>query len=100
MDDQKLSQLTQLTTPNALDLFISVDVSDTTMAASGTDKKVLYRTLFPWIDAALIPAVPSVQYVTAPASTATGVTNTYYSVPVLLPSPTTVTGSSGGTAQR
>lgn len=42
----KISELTTLTSLASNDLFITVDVSDTSMAASGTDKKVTYTTLF------------------------------------------------------
>ncbi len=41
MADQRITQLTQLSAqPAANDLLVVVDVSDTTMAASGTNKKI------------------------------------------------------------
>ena len=42
MPDKKITDLTALTGANTAsgDLFVLVDVSDTTMAASGTDKKI------------------------------------------------------------
>lgn len=43
--DTKISDLTALTTPVTGDLLPIVDVSDTTMAASGTDKKVTFGNL-------------------------------------------------------
>lgn len=46
MADSKISALTELaTTPAAGDLLVLVDVSDTTMAASGTDKKITFTNL-------------------------------------------------------
>lgn len=45
MADQKLTDLAELTSLAADDLFLAVDVSDTTMAASGTDKRVKKSTL-------------------------------------------------------
>src|SRR5688500_6060251 len=45
MADQKISDLSALTSLTTGDLLPLVDVSDTTMAASGTDKKVTLETL-------------------------------------------------------
>jgi len=46
MADSKISALTALAeAPAAGDLLVLVDVSDTTMAASGTDKKITYANL-------------------------------------------------------
>ena len=45
MSDQKLSDLTAETTIAPDDLVMAVDVSDTTMAATGTNKKVLRESL-------------------------------------------------------
>ena len=47
MADTKISALAELTVGNVADgdLFVEVDVSDTTMAASGTDKKLLASSL-------------------------------------------------------
>lgn len=44
MADAKISGLTALTAPDALDEFVLVDKSDTTMAATGTDKKITVGT--------------------------------------------------------
>ena len=44
--DLRISALTALTTPANDDLAVLVDVSDITMAASGTDKKVTLANLF------------------------------------------------------
>lgn len=46
MADTKISDLSALTAPVNSDLAVLVDVSDTTMAASGTDKKILLADLF------------------------------------------------------
>lgn len=40
MADSKISDLTALTTAATGDLLVIVDISDTTMAASGTDKQI------------------------------------------------------------
>ena len=40
MADTKISDLTALTTAATGDLLVIVDISDTTMAASGTDKQI------------------------------------------------------------
>lgn len=45
MANEKISELTALTTPAAGDLIPIVDVSDTTDAASGTTKKIAYSDL-------------------------------------------------------
>src|SRR5262245_49930080 len=45
MPAKKISELTEDTTPALNDYVVSVDVSDTTMAASGTNKKVLISNL-------------------------------------------------------
>lgn len=46
MADSKISALTELAAaPASGDLLVLVDVSDTTMAASGTDKKITYANL-------------------------------------------------------
>lgn len=42
----KITELTTLTTPATNDVFVVVDVSDTSMSASGTDKKITYGTIF------------------------------------------------------
>lgn len=47
MADTKISALAAKTTPGAGDLVPIVDVSDTSMAASGTDKFVTYANLVP-----------------------------------------------------
>ena len=50
MADTKISNLTALSsTPNASNLIPMVDSTDTTMGASGTDKKVLWSTFLNWI---------------------------------------------------
>jgi len=53
MADSKISALGELTTPDDADLGVAVDVSDTTMAASGTDKKITWAnikaTLLTWL---------------------------------------------------
>lgn len=66
MADQKISGLTSLTGANtaAGDLFVVVDISDTTMAASGTDKKITRDEL----NVALGILPPTVQYLTNTAS--------------------------------
>lgn len=46
MANEKISELTALTTPAAGDLIPIVDVSDTTDAASGTTKKIAFSDLF------------------------------------------------------
>ncbi len=45
MADTKITDLTALTTPVTGDLLPIVDVSDTSMAATGTDKKITYGNL-------------------------------------------------------
>lgn len=45
MADTKISGLTELTTKATDDLLVIVDVSDTTMAATGTDKKITVANL-------------------------------------------------------
>lgn len=45
MADSKISNLTELTTPASADELVVVDKSDTTMAASGTDKRITHGTL-------------------------------------------------------
>lgn len=46
MADTKISDLTSLgTVPDSGDLFVVVDVSDTTMGATGTDKKIIYSNV-------------------------------------------------------
>jgi hypothetical protein len=45
MADTKLSELTALTAPAVSDLLVLLDVSDTTMDAAGTDKKMLVSYL-------------------------------------------------------
>ena len=50
MPDKRITSLTALsTTPNNNNLIPMVDVADTTMGASGTDKKVLWSTFLNWI---------------------------------------------------
>ena len=48
MADVKITDLTALTTPATDDLVCVVDVSDTTMSADGTDKKITktFRSYF------------------------------------------------------
>lgn len=46
MSDTKISGLTEDTSPATGDYLVTVDVSDTTMAASGTDKKVQASNLY------------------------------------------------------
>ena len=45
MSDSKISSLTELTAPASADEFVIVDKSDTTMAASGTDKRITPASL-------------------------------------------------------
>jgi len=45
MADKKITELNELTSLANDDLVVAVDVSDTTMATSGTDKKVKYSTI-------------------------------------------------------
>ena len=45
MADKKITALAALTVPDVADLFVIVDVSDTSMAASGTDKQISVATL-------------------------------------------------------
>jgi hypothetical protein len=45
MPDLKISELTDLPTPADDDLLVTVDVSDTSMSASGTDKKMQVQNL-------------------------------------------------------
>lgn len=70
MADTKISDLAALTSLATGDLSVWVDVSDTTMAASGTDKKVTLADV-----AAAILASPALTG-TPTAPTATGGTNT------------------------
>ena len=54
MADTKITNLTALgTTPNGGDLIPIVDVTDTTMGASGTDKKATWTNIVSWINSAL-----------------------------------------------
>jgi hypothetical protein len=50
MANLKITELTELTTPVGGDLLEMVDVSDTTMAASGTNKKIAFSNLKPAIN--------------------------------------------------
>ena len=71
MADSKISDLTALTTAATGDLLVIVDISDTTMAASGTDKQITAGEL-------LISGLPGA-FTTLEASgmsTLTGVTAT------------------------
>ena len=45
MSDKKTTELTAINTPDDADLFCEVDTSDTTMAGSGTDKKITWANL-------------------------------------------------------
>ena len=45
MADSKISSLTELTVPSSGDLIPIVDISDTSMAGTGTDKKIQYSNL-------------------------------------------------------
>jgi hypothetical protein len=47
MSNAKITSLTALTTPADADVFPIVDVSDTTMAATGTTKKITVSSFFP-----------------------------------------------------
>lgn len=51
MADTKISGFAALTTPASGDLLVIVDVSDTSMAASGTNKKITYADLVTWTEA-------------------------------------------------
>jgi len=53
MANTSISQLVALSSANANDLFVVVDVLDTTMAPSGTDKKMSFSQLSLVIDAAI-----------------------------------------------
>lgn len=66
MADQKITDLTSITGANTAtgDLFVVVDISDTTMAASGTDKKITRDEL----NIALGIKPPTVQVLTNTAS--------------------------------
>jgi hypothetical protein len=53
--DTKISALTELTTPASADELVVVDKSDTTMAASGTDKRITYdNVVFPGVGRVLL----------------------------------------------
>lgn len=54
MADEKTSALTALTTPAGGDLLAIVDISDTTMAATGTNKKLTIANLFGKIPSQLV----------------------------------------------
>jgi hypothetical protein len=88
MADTKISQLTQLTAPATDDELVVVDKSDTTMAASGTDKRAAYSTLFP----STAITVPNGPIVDVPTSNGAGAANTFYVVQILVPSARTITG--------
>jgi hypothetical protein len=86
--DSKISDLTALTGGLATtDELVIVDKSDTTMAASGTDKRVTYATLL-----ASSPVETGLVMVSAPASTATGTTNQWYAQKVWVSLPRSITG--------
>lgn len=54
MADTKTSALAELTAADAADLFMAVDVSDTLMAASGTNKKITVANLFKSVPAGAV----------------------------------------------
>lgn len=82
MADSKISDLTDITTGiDAADYFPVDDVS------AGATKKVTRDHLLP-----VAAAAPIFTPVGAPASTATGATNTYYALAFNVPYPTTITG--------
>lgn len=72
MADTKISGLTELTTGNLAngDLIPVVDISDTTMAATGTDKKVLASSVKTYINTAPVFAAGSASASTWPTLTA------------------------------
>lgn len=72
MASTKISGLTELTTGNLVDtdLAVVVDVSDTTMNASGTDKKVLASSLKTYVNTAPVFAAGSASANTWPKMTA------------------------------
>jgi hypothetical protein len=45
MVNKKITELTELTTPVSSDIIAIVDVSDTTMATSGTTKKITFDNI-------------------------------------------------------
>ncbi|MGH2975768.1 MAG: hypothetical protein ACRDLL_12995 [Solirubrobacterales bacterium] len=90
MPDSKISALTELAAQPALDdLFDMVDVSDTSEAATGTNKRIKFQNLIPaWTGAFFPPrAIASV-----PASSTSGVSNTWYGLIAVVLAPTTITG--------
>lgn len=59
MADTKISTLTELTDPAIGDEFVIVDKSDTSMAASGTDKRIKYQALDQAIAKAMCKTPPT-----------------------------------------
>lgn len=82
----KISELDALTTPDSSDLLITVDVSDTTMAASGTTKKISLGNIETFLFSNLESAT-----LTLENKTISGADNTLSDVPwsslVSVPSP-------------
>lgn len=82
----KISELDALTTPDSSDLLITVDVSDTTMAASGSTKKISLGTIETFLFSNLESAT-----LTLENKTISGADNTLSDVPwsslVSVPSP-------------
>ena len=74
MADTKISALTSLgTTPDSGDLFVIVDVSDTTMGGTGTDKKLAYSVLDGiWASQGANSDITSLSGLTTPLSVAQG----------------------------
>ena len=55
MANKKISALTTQTTPDVADLLLTIDVSDTSMSAQGTDKKMTIATLTTLIMQSIYP---------------------------------------------
>lgn len=69
MADSKISALTELAVaPDVLDEFVVVDKSDTTMAATGTDKRIKAGTLVPVDPAAGTPGLRTLGTATTSAA--------------------------------
>lgn len=64
----KITSYAALSSPASADLLIAVDVSDTSMAATGTDKQLTLADLRTWLVG--VPAAPAVCQPAAPAATA------------------------------
>lgn len=62
MADTKTSALAELTAAAAADLFMAVDVSDTSMAASGTNKKLTIANLFKSVPGSGTVAAPNIAF--------------------------------------